>query len=849
MRPVRTPAARPIPGCAPAAIFRKVLYPVAVTWMRKRDHNIFANAASLLICGILAGIVVAAAAFPAAAIAGLASKAGSDDFANLPSVLGVPTPPQISYVYASDGKTLLSTFYDENRHDITLADMPLIIRNAIIAAEDQRFYQHHGVDLQGVVRAFLSNNAGNDTQGASTLTQQYVRQAITYSASSPAEVIAATEQTPTRKLREAKLALQLEKEITKDQILQNYLNIAAFGHGAYGIYAASQVYFNKEPKDLTLAEAALLAGLPKAPSELDPVTEPGRKASLERRSYVLRQMVKLGMITQAEADDADKTEIKITGTRTPNGCTNTISPDWGFFCDFFYRWWIAQPAFGADEAERAARLKSKGYRIVTTLDVNVQASAKRNVEAQVPTGKPDALMLAAIEPGTGRVKAMAANRIYGLDTSNNPISTDPAKKAKGIKGTYPVTTNPIISGGGDISGYKAGSTFKIFTMLTALEKGYTLDFTQVARSPYQSPIYIAAKEDAGACPDHIHYCPVNASPSMNGPRNMWSGYGLSVNTYFIPLQEKVGADNVIAMSKRLGIHYRNPRDIFNTTDPTASYLFGPFTIGVTDTVPLELANAYATVAAEGKYCEPIPAMEISDMKGNKIPDVTTPRCTQAVSPDVANAAADVARCPIYDRGGLGKCVGGTTGSYFTTASGSPGATVAQSVGHPIIGKTGTSDNNWTANLVIATKQLAIASTGADPDFAQQPHNNDFVQRVNKSAVQTMKEAVADLPKIDFARPPNSLVFGKTVAIADYTCKSPTDAVAGLNAAGFVPQVESAPIDSPCPAGTVAKTDPAGNGSKGTSVSIFISNGNGAKPPVPGPGTGGAVGGGGGPGHG
>ena len=185
MLPVRT--LRPAePGCAPAAIFRKVLYPVAVTWMRKRDHNIFANAASLLICGILAGIVVAAAAFPAAAIAGLAAKAGSDDFSDLPSVLGVPTPPQISYLYASDGKTLISTFYDENRHDITLADMPMVIRNAIIAAEDQRFYQHHGVDLQGVVRAFLSNNAGNDTQGASTLTQQYVRQAITYSASSAA---------------------------------------------------------------------------------------------------------------------------------------------------------------------------------------------------------------------------------------------------------------------------------------------------------------------------------------------------------------------------------------------------------------------------------------------------------------------------------------------------------------------------------------------------------------------------------------------------------------------------------------------------------------------------------------
>jgi membrane peptidoglycan carboxypeptidase len=799
--------------------------------MRQRDHNIFANAASLLICGILAGIVVAAAAFPGIALGGLAAKAGADDFGQLPAELNVPTPPQISYVYASDGKTLMGTFYDENRHDIPLDQMPLIMRNAIIAAEDQRFYQHHGVDVQGILRAFLSNQQGGDTQGASTLTQQYVRQAITYSATSPADVIAATEETAGRKAREAKMALQLEKVITKDQILQNYLNIAAFGHGAYGIYAASQVYFNKEPKDLTLAEAALLAALPKAPTNLDPATESGRAAALTRRTYVLTQMAKLGMITQADAAAAEKAELKVTGTRTPNGCIATSTASWGFFCDFFYRWWVAQPAFGADEGERAGRLKAAGYRITTTLDANIQASAKANVEKEIPTGNSDALMVAAIEPGTGRVKAMAANRNYGLDTSGNGPSSDPKKRAAGIKGTYPTTTNPIISGGGDISGYKAGSTFKMFTMLTALERGYTLDFTQVAKSPYQSPIYTAGVGDAGACPDKKHYCPVNASPSMNGPRNMWTGFGLSVNTYFIPLQEKVGAENVIDMSKKLGIHYRNANDLSNTTDPTKKHFFGPFTIGVTDTVPLELANAYATVAAEGKYCEPIPVTEITDIKGTKLTDVTNPRCSQVVSPQVANAAADAARCPIYDKGGLKKCAGGTTGSYFS------GGTVAQAVGHPVIGKTGTSDSDWTANLVISTKQLAVASTGANPDFAQTAHNNNFVQRTNIAAVQTMKEALAGLPQIQFTAPPNELVFGKKVSIPSFACKSVGSAQGALTGLGFVVQVENEKVPSVCPAGSVAKTDPAGSGSKGTSVSIFISNGTPppAAPPAAPPG--------------
>ena len=151
------------------------------------------------------------------------------------------------------------------------------MRDAIIAAEDERFYHHNGVDLQGIVRAFVANQQTNSRQGASTLTMQLVRQWLTYSATSPAEVIAATEQTNGRKLREIRLAIALESVYSKDEILERYLNIAAFGHGAYGIYAASQVYFNKAPKDLTLAEAALLAGLPKAPSRLrpgDPVRAP-----------------------------------------------------------------------------------------------------------------------------------------------------------------------------------------------------------------------------------------------------------------------------------------------------------------------------------------------------------------------------------------------------------------------------------------------------------------------------------------------------------------------------------------------------------------------------------------------
>jgi len=789
--------------------------------MRKRDHNLFTNALSLLVCGVLAGLVVAAAVFPAVAVGALAAKAGADGFSNLPASLEVPTPPQISYLYASDGKTLIGTFYDENRHDIVLDDVPQVMRDAIIAAEDQRFYEHNGVDIQGVMRAFLANQSSGDAtgQGASTLTMQYVRQALTYGATSPKDVLAATESTHERKIREMRQAVALEKKLTKDQILQNYLNIAAFGNGAYGIYAASQVYFNKEPKDLTLAEAALLAGLPKAPSAFDPTTESGRPQALARRTYVLNQMVELGMISRQQAELADKEPLNVTGTRTPRDCTQALVNHWGFFCDFFYRWWLEQPEFGVDALARASKLKSGGYRITTTLDVDVQDAAKRNVEEQLPTGERDALMVVAIEPGTGYVRAMAVNRNFSVDDSNNPLSSNEEKAALGIKATYPNTTNPLMSGGGDVVGYKTGSTFKLFTMIAALEAGYPLDFTINARSPYVSRIYPAGPGDIARCGDR--WCPRNASASMNGLRNMWTGFGLSVNTYFVPLIEKVGAEKAIEVAQRLGIKFRSEKDR-QQIENNGGHLWGAFTLGVSDTVPLELANAYATVAADGVYCEPMPVQELIDVHGKPVTDVIEPRCEQVISADVARAAADAARCPVGSSGGTGGCRGGTAGF------------VARTVGHPVIGKTGTSDNNWTATLVLATKHLAVVATLANPDKPETPHSYDrSATLANNAAANTMRDALVGRPVIDFEPPPQSLVVGVKVAIPDVRCRSEQEATAIIQRAGFDVYVErSRKVASSCPPNTVAGTEPSGSTSKGSTVTLLLSGGPDDEPPPP-----------------
>jgi membrane peptidoglycan carboxypeptidase len=717
---------------------------------RRRWRRLLSNAVTLLVCGLLTGVVVAAAAFPAVALAGLVAKSGADQFDSLPSQLLVQQSPQISYVYASDRKTLISTFYDENRRDIPLADVPMVMRQAIIAAEDMRFYEHHGVDVKGVARAYVANrSAGETQQGASTLTMQYVRQALEYSATTPQEVVDATSDTVGRKLREMRYALALEKQLTKDQILERYLNIAPFGHSAFGIYAAAQVYFNKLPKDLTLAESALLASLVKAPTAYDPTTEQGNPAALQRRNdYTLANMVKMGYITEAQRQETIKEPLKITGRPTPNGCTAVLDNSWGFFCDYLYRWWLNQSAFGADVYEREARLKSGGYTIYTSLDVNAQASAKRNVEKYDRTGSnPTALMLAGVEPATGRIQLMAANRTYSLDQSGNGPNTNPGKR--GQKGTYPATTNPLISGGGDIYGYQFGSSFKVFTLVGALQKGVKLDHVINTTSPYVSNYVIEAGSPA-ACNGN-HYCPVNANPQwMNGPRDMWTGLGRSVNTYWVPLEQEIGAQNAVNAAKQLGVQFRAPSDASLANDAKG---WGAFTLGVSAATPLDMANAYATLAADGLYCDPLPVVEIRDFNGAKL-DAANPRCHQAVDPNVAHAATDAMRCPIGDQSAFGRCDGATA------------ANVRGIVGKPTAGKTGTTDGDQTAALVAMTKQLAVAGIVADPDWAfttnlrrnlggRDPH----ADVVNPAVAYTLHDAVAGKPSVNFAAPTASIAFG------------------------------------------------------------------------------------------
>jgi membrane peptidoglycan carboxypeptidase len=790
--------------------------------MRKSAHGWLSNAASLLLCGLMAGVVVAAAAFPAVATSGLAAKAGADTFDSLPTDFDVLPLPQNSNIYAADGKTLLATMFDENRRNIGIAEIPKVMQDAIVAAEDTRFYKHRGVDVKGAMRALVANQSGAAEQGASTLTMQLVRQLISYSARTPQQVVDATEHSPARKVREMKYAIALEKKLSKEQILERYLNIAPYGHGAYGIFAAAHVYFNKDPKDLTLDEAALIAGLVKAPGTNDPTTEKGLPRSVDRMKYVLRQMASMGTITKTQLAEAEKVDIgkKIVGKRTPQGCESIERPELnaGFFCDYLRRWWLTQPAFGADGFERENRLHSGGYTIISSLDIAAQTAAAKYVVDQpdvgtnekIKLGDPRALMLAGVEPGTGRVQILATNRIFSNNQTNNGANTNPDKKH--LKGNYPSTTVPIITGDVGIPGYQAGSAFKLFTAIAGLEAGYPLMFTIDVESPFRSNFYGSPGEST-TC-DGNKYCPKNAA-DQTGPYNMWTGFGKSINTYFVPLEQMVGADKVVDVAKRMGIEFRQPEEAELAANAKG---WGSFTLGVSSTTPLQLANAYATIAADGTFCEPIPVVEIRGQDGKKN-DAGNPRCKNVIDPEVARAAVDMARCPVGDQSATNQCGGAGTADY-----------VRRVVKRQVAGKSGTTDSQRSVTITVMTKQLSISVFLTDPDWPQTNKNMTHPQP-NYAAAYTLRDALAGKPNVKFVPPTRDRQFGRMSPIPDVgACAAVNTARSKVRGAGFTVTVASDQIASNCPPGTVAKVSPSGSTVKGGPVMLYVSKGPGNPTP-------------------
>jgi len=572
---------------------------------------------AFVVAGVM-GLLMAALAFPLVGGLGLTAKAGADDFLALPADLEAGPPAQRSKILASDG-SLLATMYLQNRVNVSLSIVPLVTRQAIIAIEDSRFYAHHGVDFKGIVRAAVTNaGAGGVKQGASTLTQQYVKNALIESATDKAGQQAAKADSIERKLREARYAMALERKLTKDQILERYLNIAYFGHGVYGIGTASNYYFAKPVNKLNLAQSALLAGMVQNPNTFDPSSkEPSvRSVTKNRRNVVLRRMEDLGFISDTLRAQAESLGIFTKLRPVDSGC-ESAAVNAPYFCDYIRHVLEDTPAgaaLGATKSERQRSILGGGLTIKTTLDPKVQLAAQSAVDNQVPRNDPSRVAAAVdvVEPGTGNLRAMAVDRTFS--------------EAKGA-----ANTKVNLATGGKF-GFQAGSTFKTFVLAEALRQGIPLSLTLYAPQTYTSKEYKDYK-DGRIDP----YTISNAGDSEAGTFDVTQATALSVNTYYLQLEERTGIEKPAALAEALGVHRVRDFVADQSLERVPSFVLG--TNGVS---PLDMAQAYATFAAHGLFCPTRAVTEI--MKPDRTPiAVPNPSCEQVLEPGIADTVASVLR--------------------------------------------------------------------------------------------------------------------------------------------------------------------------------------------------------------
>lgn len=567
-------------------------------------------------------------------------------------------------IYASDETTLLAEFYIENREPVTIDQVSPYVLEGTVATEDERFYEHNGVDPYGIARAFVVNITGSSREGASTITMQFVRNTILSSE--------ATDISLKRKVREAELATQLEGLYSKDEILMMYLNTINYGDGAYGIESASKNYFQKHANELTIAEAATLIGIPQSPTYLNPKTNPD--ACLERRNLVLSRMLEYGTITEEEYEAAKAEELILNPADD--------SSDEGIYAYPYFTSYVRQLLLSEyPESD----IFQDGLTVYTTIDPNIQNKAEAAAQAKYETSAEDIeVSLTAIDPQTGYIKALIGGRNYGTNKYN--LAT------QGLR--------------------QAGSTFKMFTLVTAIEQGIDPD----TKIDCTSPMTIG--NDTFQNYGNINY----------GIRSIQSATAVSSNTGFVRLADEVGVPLANQTARRMGI----------TTEDLHDYRSS--TLGAVNVTSLEMASSYATLAASGVQRDPVAITKIVSWNGDVVFEHED-NPTRVLTEDVAGAATDVLKTIFTDS--------------EATAYG-----YGLSDGRPAAGKTGTSSNNYDKWLCGYTPQLSTAVwvgvASENRDIGDFVNANDVWKNFMDSAHEGLE--IVDFPS--HGKPPYSNDFNK-----------------------------------------------------------------------------------------
>ncbi|MEU2061948.1 transglycosylase domain-containing protein [Streptomyces sp. NPDC013455] len=634
------------------------------------------QAAKFLGVSVLAGAVMAGIALPAAGALGLAAKGSVKGFDEIPANLKSPQLSQRTTILDNQGNQI-ATVYSRDRTVVDLADISPYMQKAIVAIEDSRFYKHGAIDLKGVLRALNKNaQSGGVAQGASTLTQQLVKNYFVEEAGDdPTKVAEATQQTLGRKIRELKYAIQIEEKLGKKKILENYLNITFFGEQAYGVEAASQRYFSKHAKDLNLQESALLAGIVQSPSRYDPVNDEAE--ATKRRNTVLQRMAEVGDISQREADEAKEKPLGLHTSRPKNGCITAVKGA-GFFCDYVRQVVLTDPVFGKTKEQRAKLWNRGGLTIRTTLDPQAQRSAQASIKDHVY--KSDAVATAAtiVQPGTGKILAMGQSRPYGVNVKNDET-------------TINLSVNQDMGGG---AGYQPGSTFKPIVAAAAVEGGKpaTQEYSSPYEMPYPSPISACDGKLWRNDPNRPAKLK-NENESERGPYGMAEATAKSVNTYYVQMISDIGICPVIDMAKKMGVARADGRKI----DQAPS-----IALGTQEMSPLTMANAYATFASRGMYCTPVAIESITQKAGSEQKSLEVPKstCSRAMSETTADTISTLLKGVVEDGTGQEAGLGGRASA----------------------GKTGTTDERYAAWFVGYTPNMAGAVWVGDPQHKRKMIN-------------------------------------------------------------------------------------------------------------------------------
>jgi len=630
------------------------------------DRGVVRSVTLFLEVSALAGMLAAGLAIPFAGLAGYGAEKAALTVQALPQELTTEPLALPSKMLAADG-SLIANLYEQNRIPVKLARINPIMRKAMVAIEDARFFQHGAMDAKGTLRAMLRNQSeGTVQQGGSSITQQYVKMSLLDKARTDAERRAATAATYERKLTELRYAVAVEEEFSKAEILEKYLNLANFGDGAYGVEAAARHYFSTTAAKLTLPQAAMLAGLVKNPTGYDPTNDLSR--AKDRRDVVLRRMLELNLITAKQANAAIRTPVidpkKVLDV--PNGCASSRYP---FYCEYVVSKLLDNPALGKTPEARDQYLKTAGITVKTSLDPRIQAAAQASINQHSRVTDSAIAAITVVEPGTGLVKAMVQSKPYGKGKNKTAYNYNVEKSYAGGYG-----------------GFQNGSTMKAFTIAAAIQRGFPLSYR--INSPQQIDLSGKRFSTCTGTTRDPNYRPQNSTRSGN--LTLLEAAKASTNTYFLQLSQRTGLCSIGTIAKKLGMYNgQTGKDLEQVVS---------MTLGVGYVTPLMLSNAYATFAARGVYCRPVIITSVLDKAGRPIKTPGTD-CKRAIDPAVADGVNRVLSA-VMEPGGTGGRL--NFGNW------------------DLAGKTGTIQDNIAVWYAGYTPNLAAASVVADANL---PYTN------------------------------------------------------------------------------------------------------------------------------